>query len=62
MSSRPQPPPPDAGGAIQGVSTMSPNEREWGSFTSEVKEIDHKVRNQRMMIANVVDEIVSVPR
>ena len=36
---------------------MSPNEREWGSFTSEVKEIDHKVRNQRMMIANVVDEI-----
>ena len=36
---------------------MSPNEREWGSITSEVKEIAHKVRNQRMMISNLVVEI-----
>ena len=36
---------------------MSPNEREWGTLTAQVKELDHKVRNQRMMITTLVDEV-----
>lgn len=36
---------------------MSPNEREWGTLTAQAQELDHKVRNQRMLISALVEEV-----
>ena len=37
-----------------GSAAMSPNEREWGTLTAEVKEMHHKLRNQKMVIDSLV--------
>tara|TARA_R110002020_G_scaffold68553_10_gene179367 strand:- start:653 stop:874 length:222 start_codon:yes stop_codon:yes gene_type:complete len=35
---------------------MSPSEREWGTLTAEVKEMHHKMRNQKMVIDSLVSD------
>jgi uncharacterized coiled-coil protein SlyX len=33
-----------------------PSEREWGHTTAQLKELEHKVRNQKMILDGIVEE------